>query len=152
MANRRAFISSGASLATLAALPLSVGLALPRELEPDLDGASLVLVDRSLPTGAAFAAAASADGYTVLGFGRDVAGLWMSSIEPRLRAGPVAIAGHTSAATLFCLDLLARDYGARTAQRARVDVDGPVTWVISSRRGRRAPLAPAAVLRSVVHA
>jgi hypothetical protein len=150
MTSRRAFILSGASLATLAALPLPAGLALPRDLQ--IDGASLVLVDRSLTTGASFAAAAAADGYTVVGFGRDVAGLWMSSIEPRLRAGPVAIAGHTSTATLFCLDLLARDYGARTARSVRDDVDGSVTWVISSRPGRRAPLAPAGVIRTAVHA
>jgi hypothetical protein len=148
MTNRRAFIVRGASLATLAALPLPIALASPRGLE--LDGVSLVLVDRSLPTGASFAVAAAADGHTVLGFGRDVAGLWMSALEPRLRAGPVAIAGHTSASTLFCLDLLARDYGARTVRS--VDVDGSVTWVISSRPGRRAPLAPADVLRGAVDA
>ena len=138
----------GASLATLAALPLPVVLAAPSR--PELEAASLVVVDHGLDSAASFAAAAAADGHTVLGFGRDVAALWMSAIEPRLRAGPVAIAGHTSAATLFCLDLLARDYGARTVQS--VATGGSVTWLISSQRGRRAPLAPAAVVRSAVHA
>lgn len=150
MTNRRAFILRGASLAMLAALPLRIASASAVTRHPEFDGASLVLLDRSLPTAAAFAAAAAAAGHAVLGFGRDVAALWMSAIEPRLRAGPVAIAGHTSAATLFCLDLLARDYGARTVQS--VDVDGSVTWLISSQPGRRAPLAPAAVIRRAVHA
>ena len=143
MTNRRAFIRNGASLATLAVLPLPAALAAPRASW--IDGASLVLVDRSLDTSAAFAAAATADGHTVLSFGRDVAGLWMSVIEPRLRAGPVAIAGYTSAATLFCLDFLARDYGARTARSVRSDADAAVRWVISSAPGRRAALAPVAV-------
>jgi hypothetical protein len=60
-----------------------------------------------------------------------------------LRAGPLTIVGHTSAATLFCLDFLARDYGARTVRRP--EHDAAVGFVISQRPGRRAALAPAAV-------
>ena len=67
----------------------------------------------------------------------------MREFEPRLRAGPLTIVGHTSAATLFCLDFLARDYGARTVQRA--EHGAAVSFVISQRPGRRAALAPAAV-------
>lgn len=142
MTSRRAFIRNGASLAIVAALPL------PRVAPASLRGtpirpASLVLVDSSLDTGAAFAAAATLEGRTVQMFSRDVAGLWMSVIEPLLRAGPAMITGHTSTATLFCLDLLARDYGARTAQR--IDFGASATWVISSSPGQRASLAPAAV-------
>lgn len=152
MVDRRAFLTGSVAIAaTLAAWPAR-GAASVRRTSAAVANPSLVLVDRSLDTGAAFAAAAAADGHTVLTFGRDVAGLWMSAIEPRLRAGPVTIAGHTSAATLFCLDLLARDYGAHTVRR--VDGDAAVTWVISSSPGRRAPLAPATVraLRSESHA
>jgi hypothetical protein len=67
----------------------------------------------------------------------------MRDIEPRLRAGPVAIAGYTSAATWFCIDLLARDFGARTVQWS--DETEAVSFVISQAPGRRAALAPAAV-------
>lgn len=150
MTSRRAFIRNGAALATLVALPLPVALAAPRG--PRIDAASFALVDANLDTSAAFAAAASAAGVPLRRFGRDVAALWMTEIEPALSAGPVTIAGHTSAATLFCLDLLARDYGASVAQRA--DEGDAVTWVISSNPGRRAPLAPAAVRasRSISHA
>jgi len=67
----------------------------------------------------------------------------MHELEPRLRAGLLTIVGHTSAATLFCLDFLAREYGARTVQRAEHGT--VVSFVISQRPGRRAPLAPAAL-------
>jgi hypothetical protein len=76
-------------------------------------------------------------------FHGDVATLWMSELAPQLRAGTLAAAGHTSAATLFCLDLLARDFGARTVWRAEVGT--AVSFVISQSPGRRAALAPAAV-------
>jgi len=101
--------------------------------------ASIVLVDRHLEGATEFAADARSQGLDTFDFTGDVAGLWMRELEPRLRAGPVTIAGRTSAATLFCLDFLARDYGARTVERV---ADGAVIWVISSTPGRRAPLAP----------
>ena len=150
MTNRRAFIRNGASLAALVALPMHLALGAPQRSQ--LVGASLALADGSLETSAAFAAAAHAAGVPVHRFSRDVAALWMSAIEPHLRAGPATIAGHTSAATLFCLDLLARDYGASVVRR--VDERSAVTWIISSNPGRRAPLAPAGVraLRSAAHA
>ena len=66
-------------------------------------------------------------------FTSDVADVWMHELEPRLRAGPLEIVGHTSAATLFCLELLARDYGARTVQPLG---ESTVSFVIS-RRARR---------------
>ena len=41
----------------------------------------------------------------------------MQTLEPRLKAGPVALAGLTKAAPLFCLEYLARNYGLRTVYR-----------------------------------
>ncbi|HUQ53963.1 MAG TPA: hypothetical protein VM692_17170, partial [Gammaproteobacteria bacterium] len=108
-----------------------------------LDDATIALVDRDLPGGAAFARAARQRGMTTLEFAADVAELWMRELEPRLRNGPIRIAGHASAATLFCLDLLARDFGARTVRR--VDAATAVSFVISQYSGPRAALAPAAV-------
>ncbi len=95
------------------------------------------------PAATGLAADARAQGLGVVEFSGDVAGVWMRELEPRLRAGPLTIVGHTSAATLFCLDFLARDYGARTVQRA--EHGAAVSFVISQRPGRRAALAPAAV-------
>jgi hypothetical protein len=111
---------------------------------PDVcGGAEVALVDRSLDGAARFAADARARGVQTFEFARDAADLWMREIEPRLRAGPVAIAGHTSAATAFCVELLARDYGARVVQR--FEQGEAVVFVISQSPGRRAALAPEAV-------
>jgi len=124
--------------ASFAAWPVHAALA---EVDP-FDEAELALVDRNLPGSAAFAHAARERGMTALEFTGDVGDLWMRELEPRLRSGPVAIAGYTSAATLFCLDFLARDFGARTVQRG---AGTAVSFVISQYSGRRAALAPAAV-------
>ena len=96
----------------------------------------------------AFVADAWRNGLRALEFAGDAAALWMREIEPRLRAGPVVIAGCTSAATLFCLDLMARDYGARTVRRS--GTAHGVTWIMSSSPARRAPLTP--THRSHAHA
>ncbi len=124
--------------ASSAAWPVHAALA---DADP-LDEAEIALVDRNLPGSAAFARAARERGMTALEFTGDVGDLWMRKLEPRLRSGPVAIVGYTSATTLFCLDFLARDFGARTVQRG---AGAAVSFVISQYAGRRAALAPAAV-------
>ena len=138
--NRRDFAQGVALLAASAAAwpALSAHAALAPFGEP-----TIAIADRTLRGSAAFARSARARGMLTLEFLGDVADLWMRELEPRLRNGPVAIAGHTSAATQFCLDLLARDFGARTVQRA--DLGAAVSFVISQLPGRRAALAPAAV-------
>lgn len=99
-----------------------------------------VIVDRGLAGSRWFAADARVRGLSPLEFSSDAGGLWMRELEPRLRAGPTTIEGHTSAATLFCLELLARDYGARVARRSETP-DG-VAWILSSSPMQRATLAP----------
>ena len=142
MTDRRAFIQSGVSLVALAALPLPIALASfgGPSFAGSLDERSLVVVDRNLPASAVLAAEAAAADCRVLGFDNDIARLWMSEIEPRLRTGPLRIAGHTSAATLFCLETLAQDYGAHAVRRVP-EVQG-VTWLIATSPARRAAFAP----------
>ena len=142
MVDRRAFLTgSVAFAATLANWPArGAASALTSTV---LGTPSVAIVDRRLAGGDALAADARAQGLRVVEFSGDVAGVWMRELEPRLRAGPLTIVGHTSAATLFCLDFLARDYGARTVRR--VELGTAVSFVISQRPGRRAALAPAAV-------
>jgi hypothetical protein len=71
--------------------------------------------------GAAFGAAAARAGVAPAPVGPDVGGLWRDRLEPRLRrvnaAGPIAVAGLTAGAPLFCLEFLARDYGLRPRYR-----------------------------------
>ena len=144
MIDRRSFISSSIAFATAVAAGNETqarsAAVTPAETLP---APAVALVDRSLGGSAAFAAAARARGVVTLEFTADVARLWMQELEPLLRSGPTAIAGYTSAATWFCLDLLARDFGARTVQHSAET--GAVRFVISQTPGRRAALAPAAV-------
>ena len=147
MIDRRSFITSTVAFATAVAVGNEAegryGAAMPADAAPAPAEPAIALVDRSLGGSAAFAAAARARGLGTLEFTGDVAAVWMRELEPRLRAGPVAIAGYTSAATWFCIDLLARDFGARTVRRS--DETDAVSFMISQSPGRRAALAPAAV-------
>ena len=136
MVNRRHFVAGTAALAALTAVPFARSRA-----ANESPAAQLVIVDRALPQGARFAAESSAAGHDTRLFDRDVGTLWMNEIEPRLRAGPVVIAGLTGAATLFCLDLLARDYGAHVVQRTAAAPD-TVNWLIATHADRRAALRP----------
>jgi hypothetical protein len=137
MIDRRGFMKSSLALGAIAATWPASSLGTSHVATP-----AIVLVDRRLGGSAAFAAAQRSLGLPTVEFAGDAAGLWMRELEPRLRTRAVSIAGYTSAATLFCLDLLARDYGARTVERAG---DDAVSWIIASTAGRRAPLAPAEV-------
>ena len=143
MVDRRAFLAGSVfAAATVATWPARGAASAPKTAAA-AGSPSVALVDRSLAGGDTVAADARALGLGVVEFSGDVAGAWMRELEPRLRAGPLTIVGHTSAATLFCLDFLARDYGARTVQRA--EHGAAVSFVISQRPGRRAALAPVAV-------
>ena len=139
MVDRRSFITSTIAIATAVA----IGNESPADTALAPGESAVVLIDRSLAGSAQFAAAARARGLATLEFTGDVAAVWMRELEPRLRGGPIAIAGYTSASTWFCLDLMARDFGARTVQRS-VESDA-MSFVISQTPGRRAALAPAAV-------
>ncbi|HEY3515818.1 MAG TPA: hypothetical protein VGL98_02140 [Gammaproteobacteria bacterium] len=146
MLDRRSFITSTISFATAVAVGNETqarsGAATANTLLAPTASA-VALVDRSLDGSAAFAAAARARGLGTLEFTVDAARIWMRELEPRLRSGPMTIAGYTSAATWFCLDLLSRDFGARTVQRT--EETNAVRFLISQTPGRRAALAPAAV-------
>ncbi len=141
MVNRRNFVAGSAALAALAAAPLTRARAAGQRTVRVPTEVQLVIVDRALPEAAAFAAQTIAAGHDTRLFDRDVGALWMNEIEPRLRLGPVVIAGLTSAATLFCLDFLARDYGAHVVQRSAA-ASAAVDWLIATHTERKAALAP----------
>ena len=144
MVDRRSFITSTVAFATAVAVGNDrSGASTPVDTVLAPTDVAVALVDRGLGGSAAFAAGARARGLLTLEFTVDVARVWMHELEPRLRTGPIAIAGYTSAATWFCLDLLSRDFGACTVQRTD-DVEA-VTFLISQTPGRRAALAPAEV-------
>jgi hypothetical protein len=152
MVDRRSFITSTVALATAVAVGSESQERSTGSVKAGTARAvpALAVVDRDCGGSAAFAAAARARGVRVLEFSADVGALWMRELEPRLRAGAVVIEGYTRAATHFCLEYLARDYGARAVHRA--GSDAAVTWVLSSSPARRAALAPIASRGSESHA
>ena len=142
MVDRRAFMKQAVGFAAALA-------AVPHAVAGPFAVTDVVLVDRGLEGSGSFAAKARARGLAPLTFSSDAAGVWMRELQPRLGAGPATIEGYTSAATLFCLALLARDYGAQVVQR-NLTPDG-VVWTLSSNPMRRAALAPLRS-RSALHA
>jgi hypothetical protein len=133
--DRRTFLAGSGAAAMLAAWPAPH--ARGERVEHSLKTERVAVVDRGVAGGAAFAAAARARGLRLFEFTNDAAHVWMHELEPRLRSGSVEIFGHTSPATLFCLDLLARDYGASAVRPLDAS-----TWLIATSPTRRAPLAP----------
>ena len=145
MIDRRRFMQSSAALGAALATWSARASRTAAVAQP-----AIALVDRQLAGSAAFIAERRSRGLVALEFTGDVAGLWMRELEPRLRGGPVVIEGYTSPATEFCLEFLARDYGARAVHRA--ESGAAVSWVLSSSPARRAALAPIASRGSESHA
>jgi hypothetical protein len=83
-----------------------------------------VLFDNTSPEGAAFGTEAAARGAATRAVGVDLGSLWMHEIEPQWKHCPAAIAGLTSGPHLFCLELLARDYGMGVVYRVRHEISG----------------------------
>jgi hypothetical protein len=81
-----------------------------------------VLFDNTSAEGAAFGAEAAARGAATRAVGIDLGSLWMHEIEPQWKNRPTAIAGMTSGPHLFCLELLARDYGMGLVYRVRHEI------------------------------
>jgi hypothetical protein len=117
MPTRREFIVRSVAGSALAACSLpsrslfAVGVPEPYDI-------SQVLFDRTSAQGVAFAAEAARRGLATCPVGVDVGGLWMHEIEPRWRQGDGAVVGLTGGVPLFCLGLLAGDYGMRVVYRA----------------------------------
>ena len=124
MLSRRQFIQRGVAASALAACPRAASaLAVLDASRSDLPGEPhpffKVLFDRTTAEGTAFGAEAARRGAAVCAVGADLGGVWLHDIEPRWKRGAAAIAGLTSGPHLFCLELLARDYGLAVVYRAR---------------------------------
>jgi len=110
MPSRRTFIQSGIAVSALAASPFTARAALAPQCK--------ILFERELDESAAFRTEAERRGATTQATRSDIGNLWMFDMEPQLQQGPAAaVAGLMSAGPLFCLELLARDYGLRLVYR-----------------------------------
>lgn len=77
----------------------------------------IAVFDHGCVDGTGFGTEAGNRGVPAHALESDPGRLWMRTIEPRLRRGPVALAGLTRGPALFCLEYLARDYGLRPVYR-----------------------------------
>lgn len=130
MTTRRAFIQQGIAASAFAASPFTAAAAAARP--------RTILVQRDLSESVPFGTEAALQGARVLAVSGDIAGVWMHELEPLLRRTPAVIAGFTGAASLFCLELLARDYGLRPVFRIahRRRTDGGYSHTLSGRAPR----------------
>jgi hypothetical protein len=109
MLNRRELLRDGSAVAAFCSLPIA--------FEPAAAAQATVasIVDDGLPLAAEMRAVLHRASTVVHEFTEDPGNLWMNTLEPMLRARPAAIAGYTSAPTLFCLQYLTRGYGLSLA-------------------------------------
>jgi len=114
--------------------------------------------DERLEKARAFAAGAAERHIATAAIRGDITRLFFDDLDVRWKQGPVLLAGYTLPASLFCLDLLARDRGMRvthclanpdaeTALRILHDnllsrgapvqmPSGPVFWIIAPGKRR----------------
>jgi hypothetical protein len=137
--NRRDVLRYGAAASALIAAPIASAPSARGVPPPAL---SEVIVDGTLDRAGAFAAAARAHGARVRIAGSDVGGAWRDAIAPRLRKSSAPLAGFTRGGALFCLELLARDYGLGLVYRIehRADTDGLVRHALTGADDVRARL------------
>ena len=120
--DRRRFCLSSAA----AAISLGVGgsSASAAPMPPAADGFAdgnpialdAILFDSRFPSSRAFGAAAKSVGRATTALQGDVTGLWRHHLRPHWARGG-AIAGMTTASSLFCLEQLAKDHWMRVVVR-----------------------------------
>jgi hypothetical protein len=139
MASRRKFLQIG--MAALA-LPMSVRASLLSSSHKKAADTHLykVVFDERFPSGRTFARAAERRGWDVHAIRGDVTDLWFRDLDKQWKKNPVAIAGFTAYAALFCLERLSWDYGMRVVYRGdhRLESNGCVEHrFAASERGLR---------------
>ena len=77
-----------------------------------------VVFDERFEDARAFGAGAAERGIPAAAIRGDVTSLFFDDLDLRWKQGPVRLAGYTTPASLFCLDLLARDRGMRVSHCA----------------------------------
>ncbi|MGO8854164.1 MAG: hypothetical protein ACLQO1_00405 [Steroidobacteraceae bacterium] len=100
----------GGSYASAAPIPTAVGFA------GDAIALGTILFDSRFASSRAFGAAAKSAGRETTALQGDVTGVWRHHLRPQW-AGGGAIAGMTTAASLFCLEQLAKDHWMRVVVR-----------------------------------
>lgn len=130
--NRREFLQTGMAASVLMATGGIASAAVD-----DQARLSMVIVDERFPESVAFGRSREHRGSPVRMLERDrrgdITSLWYHDLYYRWEQGPMAMAGLTTAGSLFCLQLLAQDKGMRLVAREE-QADGLVRWAIAPRR------------------
>lgn len=121
MASRREFIKTGVS-ACLAPAILSPGQVAASTFDSSLS-VSRVVIDGRFPAALAFGQYFNGQGISVRTIEGDITDLWCHDLSIAFRTGPIAIAGLTLNAPLFCFDQLVRRNGMRVVARAEHELD-----------------------------
>lgn len=136
MPSRREFIQTGLAASALAAFPLTALPTLADTTNEEPYPLFKVVFDQTLPAGEAFGAEATRRGAPATAVGGNAGGVWMNEIEPRWKRGPAVLAGLTDRSSLFCFELLARDYGMAVVYRAEhCPTSGGIRHVITGPEG-----------------
>lgn len=123
--NRRRFLGAGGLALTVAAVPLSWALT------EDSATPYRAIYDERFKAGHVFSAEAAQRGWTTRAIRGDITQVWYRELAPRWRHGPAAIAGVTTAQSLFVLERLAWDARMRVTFRDIQSAEPLVRWVIS---------------------
>lgn len=130
--NRREFLQTGVAASVLMATGGVASAAANAEPRP-----SLIVIDERFPESVAFGRSREHRGAPLRMLERDrrgdITSLWYHDLYYRWEQGPMAMAGLTTAGSLFCLQLLAQDKGMRLVAREE-QADGLVRWAIAPRR------------------
>ncbi len=120
MPNRREFLQGGIALSLLPLLPRTgFSAAAPKAFD-------MVIFDRQFRKARDFALQAREAGLDCAAIDGDITHLYFHDLSLRWHRGPITIAGLSTKASLFCLEMLARDRGMRLAYMADVLDSEPV--------------------------
>jgi hypothetical protein len=120
MPNRREFLQGGIAVSLLPLLSRKgFSAAAPRAFDK-------VIFDQRFPKALDFALQAREAGLDCVAIEGDITHLYFYDLSLRWNRGPTTIAGLSTKASLFCLEILARDRGMRLAYMADVLDSEPV--------------------------
>src|SRR5262249_31587202 len=134
VATRRQFLqSAAAAIVPPALIPRAVRVSNTSSLaSSERPSFYKVIVDERFAASIAFGRRFSDLGTPVHVISGDVTGLWFHDLYFAWQRGRAPIAGMTTAESLFCLEILARDAGLRVTRRRALD-RGLVAWSIERR-------------------
>jgi hypothetical protein len=133
MPNRREFLQAGIAASLLPLLS-------PKALSAVVSGTfDLFVFDQRFPQARDFGQRARETGVARAAIEGDITHLYFHDLSLRWNRGPTTIAGLSTKASLFCLEMLARDRGMRLAYCASVLASRPVPDIpfdVANRKAR----------------